>query len=509
MSDSSIKNLVQIFQHQPVIFFGAGVSLNSGIPIVHGGSDYEGIVDNILRHLGASESYIQTVVDRGMPFEAFIDDLTIASSIDLLLEVFDADVPNHAHKFFAKCALKGIANTFVTTNFDKLLEKALDDAGVPYQVFSSETAFTQIDWDSEITKVIKLHGTIDQKDELGVTIQRVAQKRFSSGFREVLSHIFAENDGRHVVIFGYSCSDVFDISPTIQSFEGSSSRTVTIIEHCDGELFDKEPISQASFKNPFQGYAGRRYRGNTDLVLEELSNALGIELIERVRVFDHHWKKITEIWATTSIMSCNAILGQISYNVSDLVNACSYLKAAVKETGDSQVKFTLYLYLATALISAGEFREARGNLEKAASISTSISDHSDLAHFHLNMSELQLHENRYGEALESLKSAEKYLRQAQDTADKRQMARILANKGDAYFGIGDVKGAYEALQNARSAAQSSGDLYSQAIVLRGIAKVANLDRRYEDAISKAQHACQLWQYLGQGVFEVATMIDLG
>jgi len=509
MLDNVIKTLAQVFRRQPVVFFGAGVSLNSGIPIVHGGEDYEGLVDNILRNLSATEEDIQAVVDRGMPFEAFIEDLTIGSSIDLLLEVFDADVPNHAHKFFAQCALKGLASTFVTTNFDQLLEKALEDAGEPFQVFSSDTAFSQIDWESEKTRVIKLHGSIDQKDDLGVILKRVAQKRFSKEFREVLSHVFAENDERHVVIFGYSCSDIFDISPTIQSFGGLSTRPVSVIEHAKGALIDVEAVSISINKNPFEGYDGRRYRGNTDLVFEELAYELGIDKLDRVHIADNQWTKTTALWASMFIENRNVILGKISYDVSDLSSAQAYWQKAVDEAEGSDAEFTLSLNLAPALIEDGKLQEARKHLEKALSLSEAVSDASDLAHLHTNMGELQIYENCYGDALNSLKTAEKLLQQIPDYADKALMARILANMGEAYFGIGEIKGAHQALEVARTAAHSVGDLYSQAIVLRGRARLADITRRYDDAVSRAQHARQLWQQLGMGFFEVATMIDIG
>lgn len=509
MSSEATRALAQVFQQQPIIFFGAGISLNSGIPIVHGGEDYEGLVDNILRHLGVSDDWMQEFVEKGLPFEAFIDDLTIGSEIDLLLDVFDADTPNHAHRFLAQCALKGFTNTFVTTNFDQLLEKALADTGVPFKVYSGDDDFAQIDWEESKAKVIKLHGSVDRKDELGVIIKQVAQKRFSPAFRDVLSRIFSGPDERHVVVFGYSCSDVFDISPAIQSFQGPDTRSVFVVEHGKDELVDVEPVSKEGDKNPFQGYGGRRYQGNTDQTFKELADVLGFAQLDMVRVSGNQWTKSTALWASTAIENRNAILGKLSYDVSDLSSAQSYWKAAVADAKDIESEVTLYLNLVPGLIADGKLEEAREYLDKALSESALTTGPSDSAHLYTNLGELQVNQHRYGEALESLKTAEKFLRQIPNSGDKAHMARILANMGEAYFGIGDLEGAQSTLEKARHAAQSVGDLYSQAIVLRGMARVADVSQRYEEAISTAQHARQLWQKLGMGFFEVATMIDLG
>jgi len=46
--------------------------------------------------------------------------------------------PTEAHKAIAELATKGYFKVIITTNFDRLLENALDQKGVKYQVVSSE-----------------------------------------------------------------------------------------------------------------------------------------------------------------------------------------------------------------------------------------------------------------------------------------------------------------------------------------------------------------------------------
>ncbi len=75
----------------------------------------------------------------------------------------DADagskVPNAAHRAIAQLARRGLIRVILTTNFDRLMERALEEAGVPPRVVSSPSAVAGMTplQHAPVT-VIKLHG---------------------------------------------------------------------------------------------------------------------------------------------------------------------------------------------------------------------------------------------------------------------------------------------------------------------------------------------------------------
>jgi hypothetical protein len=68
-------------------------------------------------------------------------------------------VPSAAHRAIAKLAARGLIRVILTTNFDRLMERALEEAGVPPQVVSSPAVVAGMTplQHAHVT-VIKLHG---------------------------------------------------------------------------------------------------------------------------------------------------------------------------------------------------------------------------------------------------------------------------------------------------------------------------------------------------------------
>ncbi|MFE4227952.1 SIR2 family protein [Arthrobacter sp. NPDC056886] len=79
-------------------------------------------------------------------------------------------VPGRAHHAIAGLVRRGAIRVILTTNFDSLIEQALDQASVPYQVLSTESAIkARKPLHHADCTVIKLHGdyrSLDQKNTL-------------------------------------------------------------------------------------------------------------------------------------------------------------------------------------------------------------------------------------------------------------------------------------------------------------------------------------------------------
>ncbi len=126
-----------------IIFCGAGISLHSGLPLTNDCVRYVSAKVNI------TKKDTEAIINSNFPFEAFIETLSKAGSIDRIFEMFDIGEPNTNHILLAKLAKAKYLRTICTTNFDKLLEKALESEGLvrgsDFQVFYRENDFGNID----------------------------------------------------------------------------------------------------------------------------------------------------------------------------------------------------------------------------------------------------------------------------------------------------------------------------------------------------------------------------
>jgi len=213
-----------------ILFCGAGISFNSGIPVVNQ------LMSEVISKLGFEEHERQQLLKAFPSFEGFMQLLLENMGNTLLFDAFDphktgeiSDQRRYAntnHIFIANLMKSGKVNTVVTTNFDRLIEEELQ-CGEPrwrekkdYDVFylertkGDQPGYSDINWGRRPIKprIIKIHGSMHARDELAITLARVAGETFSTARTSVLEHVFAGDIHRQVLILGYSCSDVFDIT---------------------------------------------------------------------------------------------------------------------------------------------------------------------------------------------------------------------------------------------------------------------------------------------------------
>jgi tetratricopeptide (TPR) repeat protein len=256
------------------IFCGAGISRLSGLPVV------AEIVPAILHRLGADAATIATV--SSLPFEAIIDVLAQHASIDDLLAIYKAGMPNVNHTFIANLVALGAVTDICTTNFDSLIEDACDAAGLrhgaEYTLLKDVPNLEKADWSPGAARVVKIHGCVSDTAGMAITIRQITTGILSAPKRAAIKHIFANGPHRSVLVLGYSCSDVFDLSPLIMSV-ASEGKPVFLVEHApqpNGGL-KVEPIQQREEKNPFREFrVGYRIFVDTNLFVQFLWNRLHV-----------------------------------------------------------------------------------------------------------------------------------------------------------------------------------------------------------------------------------------
>ena len=211
------------------VFAGAGLSRSAGIPFANELQSY------ILGSLGLSEPESWEFLRAGVPFEAFFEVLLSISDCRSLLSVFTMGAPTRNHRLLAKLCGHGHVDTIVTTNFDTLMEDAFDSERIPFRLYVSDDDLGNIDWGGGRPRLIKLHGTIRDPDALAVTIRRVAAQQLVANRRKAIEEIFSSTRVGPCLVFGYSCSDRFDISPTIRKLNRQHCRVV-YVSHNAGTL---------------------------------------------------------------------------------------------------------------------------------------------------------------------------------------------------------------------------------------------------------------------------------
>ncbi|MFQ5628842.1 MAG: SIR2 family protein [bacterium] len=243
-----------------VVFCGAGISRSSGLPIV------TELVPYILEKLGVTKAETETIMNAGLPFEAFIETLRENSDPNKIFDIFDLGEPNTNHFLLAKLAKAGYVTTICTTNFDRLIEKAFDAEGLVwgehFRVFYKEDDLDSIDWQEKTIRLVKIHGSVEDRENMAITLGQVASQVLSSQRQGVIEHLFSTGAHKNVLVLGYSCSDVFDISPQVEAVRENHKKVVFVDHHRDQprrmffqrgkhtikDLTDKEQ------KNPFRHF---------------------------------------------------------------------------------------------------------------------------------------------------------------------------------------------------------------------------------------------------------------
>ncbi len=227
------------------VFCGAGISLHSGIPIVYP------FLEELYTNLGLEGEEKEALLKHRQPFEKimqlFLENFGEATET-LLWDAFDNKLnslrPAPSHHWLADLAKQGKVQLICTTNFDTLIEQALDEAGVPYEVYARDKPnsdkpdpnpnpiaphlkpFAEVSVAKGKVALVKIHGTIDERKEMVITIESIAREERLTERENFIRTMFEAKAMPHtdILIVGYSCSDAFDIVPAWKAM-GRSGRS--------------------------------------------------------------------------------------------------------------------------------------------------------------------------------------------------------------------------------------------------------------------------------------------
>jgi len=266
-----LKELKEIIHanNQYAFFVGAGISKNSELPLAGELMDY--ILNRLTKGLDVDKEDIKKINVSTIQFELFIQILFEYSVSPKMYDFFKNGYPNNNHKFIAKMCKSGYAKTILTTNFDMLIEKALDDEGVEYKVYYLDEHFKNIDFNEDIVKLIKIHGSIENEKSLITLMHQVLDNNAREIRRPIIEHVFKNGKHDAVLIMGYSNSDKFDIVEVIENIENSDIK-VYYVNHANDDDISIENMCWRIGKwndNPYKKFKGNIINGKTDKTVKE------------------------------------------------------------------------------------------------------------------------------------------------------------------------------------------------------------------------------------------------
>lgn len=360
-----------------VIFCGAGISINSGLPAAIP------ILDEVLNKLEIDIEDKDTLIrpdwSLAMPFEMFFETFLENTNEHQVLDIFKDGKPSTNHLLISKCHQHKLLHEVYTTNFDLLIEKAFAANKEDLLVFRDEESFSTVDIASKNCKLIKVHGSIDNIESIRTTLSTITRKSLNKEREKVLDRIFAaEDSGRQILILGYSCSDIFDIVPKIEKVF-KPQVTIYLIEH-NRYIEEKgsviiEDISLKKENNPFKNYKGKRIKVNTDSFVQWLWDSIDSDYV-KITDFNDNWKKHVEQWIKRfhSRYLKFTIIGQLFYRITNYTLALKYHQKALDTNEDSNKRGEGASYSNMGLIyhDLKEYDKAILNFEKASKLFSEV-----------------------------------------------------------------------------------------------------------------------------------------
>lgn len=143
--------LGKVLERRPVLWVGGGLSIAAGYP------SERALVEAMAR---ASEDPLDT----SLPFFKAADAFVASMGRSMLVEILRRELrperrPTAAHRALARLAGAGRFCAIVTTNHDRLIERALEEEGVPHQVLPADAA---VDAGDVGLKLLKLEGSFEE-----------------------------------------------------------------------------------------------------------------------------------------------------------------------------------------------------------------------------------------------------------------------------------------------------------------------------------------------------------
>jgi tetratricopeptide (TPR) repeat protein len=465
------KIIYSINSKNLAVFCGAGISRNSGLPIVSQFLHY------LLGKFDVLNEDIHYLLDKNnpkLPFEVFIKTFLRHSQHEHIYEIYRKGLPNANHLFIAKLARADKIKTIVTTNFDKLIEKAFDDEGLiegeDYDLIYTEEDFKKIDLKSNKIRIIKIHGSIDNKRSMAITINQVASRQLTLTRQKILKYLFSEGEHDTVLVLGYSCSDAFDLTPIIESIK--HNKIVYFLQHSSENKI--ENIGVKTYNNPFLNFhKSLRMFFDTDIFVKK-------------------------IWKTTLHAKYKFIEGVTDWKAN--------LDDWYAETLRCYSNAIFYIILGELYSLVTEYHIAERYYGIAREKNRKIGNDKIDEIIHGNLGNVYHAQKKYFKSLYSYNYA---LKLAVGQRSKKGESSWLGGIGNVFFSKKKYKKAKKYYMKALTTLANTNDMENQGRWYGSIGNIYYMTKEYKEAIKHYEGAINFSRYIGDIQSECAWLGNIG
>lgn len=352
------------------VLLGAGISIDSGIPMVgyvrKDNTVCYGIETYILSKLGFSIDEISKTQEL-IPFESFFEVL-IDNGLDLdgFLKIFKSK-PSTVHNFVAQMVARGYLNSIGTTNFDDCIEQALDNLDIKYVVSICNQRDNQDIQNRNKNNIIrKFHGSINESENLGISIKNITSKNNLDIRKSDVQQFIESAD--NIIVLGYSCSDIFDLTPFFSSIDNCKTKNIIYISHTDDNtvnIISGERLkSFPKVYNMFHGYNLKIIRCNTVKFIHLFEDYISISNTPIVNHVIQWQEYIDSILNKFDTYELNKIKGNLYFRISEMKKSISSLESAIENTNNKECIIACKRSIAWAYDKMGYYDDSRRILEE-------------------------------------------------------------------------------------------------------------------------------------------------
>lgn len=322
-----------------VVLTGAGISLDSGLPLA------STLIEYLLGDMSVmSKSLMHHVLTlKDMPFEGYIEYMVNFTNDYSLFNIFTNTSlePNENHIALAHLLKSEIISRIYTANFDLLHEKSIDYVKYRYSKVYSDEDFTNETYEDKCINLVKLHGCASDIESMKIQLSNITASNGRSYRENFVQRLFGD-ENNIVVILGYSGSDKFDINPAILSLRDENKATVIYVNHTNTKEVNIFENSDNNSIQLFKNFKGFNVTMNCTEFIREWAQGVGVVYLYP-EVFHQRCKfnNNNHIWKSSVKNFVNAIsdirfklLGTIYLKAGYLNESEYYYKKAI-ETGDT------------------------------------------------------------------------------------------------------------------------------------------------------------------------------
>ena len=505
------------------IFAGAGVSCGSKLPLASPLLDF--IVQSVMpEEISDKEDFKLSI--NSLPFEAFIEHMIRYTGDYDIFNIFKGKyVPNENHIFAAKMLEKGLIERIYTVNFDLLYETAYRNISKDFQVLYKDEHFTKENLSNKENKIIKLHGSAHDVDSMKLVLNSITNRHKRNLRTNVVEYMF-NRQNKIIIIFGYSNSDVFDITPVLDEMDNKNA-TVIFIDHKWNKEFTYCKNSDVKLDHtgengpiryPFVDFPGFYIQDNTSDFIRNWHKIVfnqNITLISNNDMSNQEWKEGLKDFINSLIDVRDKFLGTIYNRIGKYDQAIWCYKRLANKPSHEDYAFACQ-QLAQIYNIKGENGESNKYLNAAIN---KVKEQTDLT------KNEQLKENIFvliaclfvkaenclkgGNYDEAISLYNECLTLASDANFQDKKIQCLQGLSFAYYSINNIKESSNVLDKAINIASEEDDLWLLSDLYINKSELIHREGNFKDSLLMIDKAIDLKMKLHDYPNLIMSLINKG